>query len=55
MSPADLSGQRHKYSKDTTLKKQCVSNDVMGAAVVEWLSSWLAEKEVWGSIPGLAT
>ena len=25
------------------------------AAVVEWLSSWLAEQEVRGSIPGLAT
>ena len=24
-------------------------------AVVEWLSSWLAEQEVQGSIPGLAT
>ena len=28
---------------------------VMGAAVAEWLSSWLAEQEVWGSIPYLAT
>ena len=27
----------------------------MGAAVAEWLSSWLAEQEVWGSIPGHAT
>ena len=26
---------------------------VGGAAVVEWLSSWLAEQEVWGLIPGL--
>ena len=26
----------------------------MGAAVAEWLSSWLAEQEVRGSIPGLA-
>ena len=26
-----------------------------GAAVVEWLSSWLAEQEDRGSIPGLAT
>ena len=25
-----------------------------GAAVVYWLSSWLAEQEVRGSIPGLA-
>ena len=27
----------------------------MGALVVEWLSSWLKEQEVRGSIPGLAT
>ena len=27
----------------------------LGAAVAEWLSSWLAEQEVRGSIPGLAT
>ena len=27
----------------------------MGAAVAEWLSSWLAEQEDWGSIPGLTT
>ena len=26
-----------------------------GAAVAEWLSSWLAEQEGRGSIPGLAT
>ena len=26
-----------------------------GAAVAEWLSSWLAEQEVWSSIPSLAT
>ena len=26
-----------------------------GAAVVEWLSSWLAEQEDRGSIPSLAT
>ena len=26
-----------------------------GAAVAEWLSAWLAEQEVWGSIPCLAT
>ena len=28
---------------------------VEGAAVAEWLSSWLAEQEDQGSIPGLAT
>ena len=27
----------------------------LGAMVAEWLSIWLAEQEVWGSIPGLAT
>ena len=27
----------------------------MGAAVAEWLSSWLAEQEDRGSIPRLAT
>ena len=27
----------------------------VGAVVAEWLSSWLAEEEVWGSIPSLAT
>ena len=29
--------------------------NVQGAAVAEWLSSWLAEQEVRGSIPRLAT
>ena len=29
--------------------------DQKGAAVAEWLSSWLAEQEDRGSIPGLAT
>ena len=28
---------------------------LIGAAVAEWLSSWLAEQEDQGSIPGLAT
>ena len=28
---------------------------IVGAAVAEWLSSWLAEQEDRGSIPGLAT
>ena len=32
-----------------------VSDTTEGVAVVDWLSSWLAEQEVWGSIPGLAT
>ena len=28
---------------------------IPGAAVVEWLSPWLAEQEVRGSIPAFAT
>ena len=28
---------------------------LQGAVVAEWLSSWLAEQEDRGSIPGLAT
>ena len=31
-----------------------IYNLIVGAAVAEWLSSWLAEQEVWGSIPGLS-
>ena len=31
------------------------SSSPAGAAVAEWLSSWLAEQEDRGSIPGLAT
>ena len=33
----------------------CSTNIYLGAAVAEWLSSWLAEQEDRGSIPGLAT
>ena len=33
---------------------KCTTTD-WGAAVAEWLSSWLAEQEDRGSIPGLAT
>ena len=33
----------------------CFSLSFHGAAVAEWLSSWLAEQEVRGSNPGLAT
>ena len=32
-----------------------LSRLVRGAVVAEWLSSWLAEQEVRGSIPRLAT
>ena len=35
------------------LSQVWISN--IGAAVAEWLSSWLAEQEDRGSIPGLAT
>ena len=34
---------------------EMVSPNMDGAAVAEWLSSWLAEQEDRGSIPGLAT
>ena len=34
-------------------ERSCHENH--GAAVAEWLSSWLAEQEDRGSIPGLAT
>ena len=40
--------------KPPRLSLRCWSIPV-GAAVVEWLSSWPAEPEVRGSIPGLAT
>ena len=33
----------------------CYTLGKQGAAVAEWLSSWLAEQEDRGSIPGLAT
>ena len=40
----------------TLLKVRFVADEVVkGAAVAEWLSSWLAEQEDRGSIPGLAT
>ena len=32
-----------------------ISHLLVGAAVAEWLSSWLAKQEVRGSIPRLAT
>ena len=32
----------------------CITEEI-GTAVAEWLSSWLAEQEDQGSIPGLAT
>ena len=35
--------------------KQYSPNIFPGAAVAEWLSSWLAEQEDRGSIPGFAT
>ena len=34
---------------------KCAGGWKMGAAVAEWLSSWIAEQEDRGSIPGLAT
>ena len=32
-----------------------IQSNIEGAVVAEWLSSWLAEQEDRGSIPGLAT
>ena len=48
------------FLKIRTCKEGVIFHDItpisfMGAAVAEWLSSWLAEQEDWGSIPGLAT
>ena len=42
------------YTVDT-LYHSAVLLCALGAAVAEWLSSWLAEQDDWGSIPGLAT
>ena len=38
---------------DIAVIRGCLT--IVGAAVAEWLSSWLAEQEDRGSIPGLAT
>ena len=38
-----------------SLIKHIIRTSFLGAAVAEWLSSWLAEQEDRGSIPGLAT
>ena len=38
-----------------TLQNKGCWREFQGAAVAEWLSSWLAEQEDRGSIPGLAT
>ena len=38
-----------------TLTKDHIFKVKLGAVVAEWLSSWLAEQEDQGSIPGLAT
>ena len=39
----------------TVFNSQLFLLNIKGAAVVEWLCSWLAEQEVPGWIPGLAT
>ena len=48
--------ERHqsKYSMHAKYERVYLSW-FKGAAVAEWLSSWLAEQEDRGSIPGLAT
>ena len=35
--------------------RRMITTSTLGAAVAEWLSSWLAEQEDRGSIPSLAT
>ena len=45
----------HSLSTCSWSRKGAAFNAIKGAAVAEWLSSWLAEQEVRGSIPGLAT
>ena len=37
------------------IEPSCMHIKSKGAAVVKWLSSWLTEQGVWGSIPGLTT
>ena len=43
------------YNTYEKVKVNVGTKSVIGAAVVEWLSSWLAEQEVRRSIPGPAT
>ena len=53
-----LNRARHKIPTTLLVGVQYVRKRLykalQGAAVVKWLSSWLAEQEVRGSIPGLA-
>ena len=42
-------------AKKEDVKADILSEWIRGAAVAEWISSWIAEQEVRGSIPGLAT
>ena len=42
-------------SRFCLLQRKYSEYELWGAAVAEWLSSWLAEQEDRGSIPGLAT
>ena len=46
-------GQSDPYQKLKDLDTAIMA--MVGMAVVEWLSSWLAKQEVQGSIPGLTT
>ena len=46
---------RHKIGKYSLFEMEQAVYMGAGAAVAEWLNSWLAEQEDRGSIPGLAT
>ena len=50
-----FSGKVMQLYNTQLIIKFSVEIRTMGAAVAEWLSSWLAEQEDRGSIPGLAT
>ena len=53
MSSMDKECQKHGKRVDTQHLNYITVET--GAAAAEWLSSWLAEQEDRGSIPGLAT
>ena len=50
-----IGGGRKRLNKLMRFCHKLMFHQQEGAAVAEWLSSWLAEQEDRGSIPGLAT
>ena len=48
-----VDGGKGKVMKESKYHYDYNSLHTIGAAVVQWLSSWLGEHEVRGSIPGL--